>query len=137
MTPETLAALHARCFVMPRPWRANEFASLLETTGVFLIPGDAGFALGREIAGEAELLTLAVDPDRQRRGKGHALLSAFEAEAAKLGAKDAFLEVAENNAAARALYRTAGYTESGRRQAYYRPPAGPRIAAILLRKPLI
>ncbi len=137
MTPDALAALHARCFVTPRPWSADEFASMLTSNGVFLRSSDAGFALGREIAGEVELLTLAVDPDHQRQGNGRALLTAFEAEATKRGATEAFLEVASNNTAAYVLYRAAGYTESGHRPAYYRPPTGPRIAAIIMRKPLI
>jgi ribosomal-protein-alanine N-acetyltransferase len=110
---------------------------MLTSSGVFLQSNDAGFALGREIAGEAELLTLAVNPDHQRQGNGRALLAAFEAEAAKRGATVAFLEVASDNTLACALYRAAGYTESGRRSAYYRPPAGPKIAAIIMRKPLI
>lgn len=137
MTPDALAALHARCFVTPRPWSADEFASMLVSSGVFLQSCDSGFVLGREIAGEVELLTLAVDPAHQRQGNGRALLAAFEAEATKRGAIVAFLEVANNNAAAFALYHVAGYTESGRRPAYYRPPTGPRIAAIIMRKPLI
>ncbi len=137
MTPDALAALHTRCFITPRPWAADEFASLLTSNGVFLQTTAAGFALGREIAGEAELLTLAVDPAHQRQGNGRMLLAAFEAEAAKRGAIVAFLEVASNNTAAYALYHAAGYTESGRRPAYYRPPTGPKIAAIIMRKPLI
>jgi len=110
---------------------------MLASSGVFLQSSDAGFVLGREIAGEAELLTLAVDPALQRQGNGRALLAGFEAEATKRGATDAFLEVADNNTAACALYRAAGYTESGRRPAYYRPPTGPKTAAIIMRKRLI
>lgn len=137
MTPDRLAALHAKCFETPRPWRANEFASLLAAKGVFLHTTDAGFVLGRVIIDETELLTLAVDPAHQRQGHGHALLAAFETDAASRKAKTAFLEVAEDNIAARALYRAAGYSESGRRPAYYRPPQGAKINAIILRKPLI
>jgi len=137
MPPDALAALHARCFETPRPWSAAEFASLCAFSGVFVQTTDAGFAMGREIAGEVELLTLAVDPDHQRQGRGRLLLAAFETEARLRGAKDAFLEVAENNAAACALYYGAGYSESGRRAAYYAPPTGPRIAAIVMHKPLI
>lgn len=137
MTPDVLATLHARCFETPRPWSAAEFASLLGSKGVFLQTNNAGFAMGREIAGEVELLTLAVDPALQRQGHGRRLLIMFEAEARNRGAQDAFLEVARNNTAGQALYLAAGYTESGRRPAYYTPPSGPKIDAILLRKPLI
>lgn len=137
MTPDALAALHARCFETPRPWRAAEFASMLTSYGVFLHSTQAGFILGREIVGEAELLTLAVDPAHQRQGIGRALLAEFEAQAIQRGATVAFLEVACNNAAAIALYRAANYTESGKRPAYYTPPNGPKIDALTMRKPLI
>ncbi|WP_428547083.1 GNAT family N-acetyltransferase [Profundibacter sp.] len=97
----------------------------------------AGFALGREIAGETELLTLAVDPALQRQGHGRRLLTAFEAESRKRGATEALLEVAASNFAARSLYKLVGYRESGRRPLYYTPPQGEKIDAILMRKALI
>ena len=137
MTPDALAALHVRCFTMPRPWSAAEFAALLTSKGVFLRTSPAGFALGREIAGESELLTLAVDPALQRQGHGRRLLTAFEAESRKRGATEALLEVAASNFAARSLYKLAGYSESGRRPLYYTPPQGEKIDAILMRKALI
>jgi len=137
MTPDDLAALHGKCFEMPRPWSAAEFVSMLGSFGVFVKSNDAGFIMGREIAGEAELLTLAVDPDRQRQGHGRILLAAFEAECKVRKAQVAFLEVAENNLAARALYATAGYRESGCRADYYRAPDGAKYGAITLRKSLI
>lgn len=137
MTPDALASLHALCFETPRPWAAHEFASLLTSKGVFLHSTDVGFALGREIIGEVELLTLAVDPTHQRQGHGRALLAGFETESIRLGATQSFLEVSQVNAAARSLYDSAGYAESGRRPAYYTPPTGPKIAAIVMRKPLI
>lgn len=137
MTPDALATLHALCFETPRPWAADEFASLLNSKGVFVHSTEVGFALGREIIGEVELLTLAVDPARQRQGHGRSLLLGFESEAFKRGTKEVFLEVSQVNAAARALYRSAGYAESGRRPAYYTPPTGAKIAAIVMRKPLI
>lgn len=137
MTPDMLAALHARCFETPRPWSADEFAALLATKGVFLCASETGFALGREIVGEVELLTFAIDPAHQKQGHGRALLTTFERDAVKHGATEAFLEVACNNAAACALYQSAGYTESGHRRAYYTPPTGPKIDATMMRKSLI
>lgn len=137
MPPDALAALHARCFETPRPWHAHEFTSMLASYGVFLHSTQAGFILGREIVGEAEVLTLAVDPTSQRQGVGRMLLAKFEAQAIQRGATEAFLEVACDNVAAIALYRTANYTESGKRAAYYSPPNGPKIDALMMRKPLI
>jgi len=78
-----------------------------------------GFAIGRAAAGEAELLTLAVAPDARRKGHGRRLVAAFEAEAARRGARTAFLEVAMTNHAARTLYTRLGYSVTGRRPGYY------------------
>ena len=48
-----------------------------------------------------------------------------------------FLEVAEDNRAARALYAAAGFASVGRRPAYYaRPGAADAVAALILRRDL-
>ena len=85
MAPEALAALHARAFAggVPRPWSAAEFAALVGEAATLIAARDGGFALGRVAGPEAELLTLAVDPDARRRGIGSALVAAFEAAAAR------------------------------------------------------
>ena len=136
MTPDALADLHRRCFVTPRPWRAAEFRDLLAAPGVALFAGAHGFALGRIIAGEAELLTLAVDPDHRRQGHARALLARFEAAALHGAAERTFLEVSAANRAAIGLYRSAGYLESGRRAGYYRDPDGAAVDAVLMEKRL-
>ncbi|SCY81364.1 GNAT family N-acetyltransferase [Paracoccus tibetensis] len=131
--PAALAALHARCFTdRPRPWSAAAFADLLRTRGAFLLETQSGFLLGRAIAGEAELLTLAVAPEARRRGIGAALARDFAARANLLDAETAFLEVAADNLAAQALYAKAGWQEAGRRRNYY----GPDSDALVMRLPL-
>lgn len=132
MTPDDLAALHARCFVTPRPWTAAEFADLLAAPGAFLLTESSGFLLGRVIAGEAELLTVAVDPLARRQGSGRALVLQFAAEARARGAQSAFLEVAEGNEPARALYAACGWQAAGRRRGYYRHPDGRAEDALVL-----
>lgn len=135
MTPAALAALHARSFVTPRPWTEAEIARLLADPLVFLlVEGDAGFLMGRAVAGEAELLTLAVAPEARRRGLGRKLVSRFLYQARLRGAESAFLEVSEENAAARALYARAGFAEVGRRRGYYRDPHGRAVDAVVLRR---
>ena len=135
--PEALAALHRAALPGSRTWSAQEFAALCAARGAILRsrPGQ-GFALGRASADEAELLMLAVLPDRRRQGLGRALLGAFEADAARRGAHIALLEVDATNAPAIALYAGAGYVERGRRRAYYRSPAGERADALILGKRL-
>lgn len=121
MIPEQLATLHARCFAVPRPWHAAEFSALLETAGCFLLIRPVGFLLGRAIAGEAELLTLAVDPDARRRGTGRSLTQEFALAAKERGAKQMFLEVASDNLPAQFLYKSQGWEELGQRPDYYAP----------------
>jgi [ribosomal protein S18]-alanine N-acetyltransferase len=129
---ELLAALHARCFA--QAWSREAFAKLLATPGAFaLLAVDeaqpVGLSLARAAGGEAEILTLCVTPAARRRGAGRALVEATAAEARGRGANDLFLEVAEDNVAARALYLALGFAQAGRRPGYY----GPRDALVLRR----
>ena len=135
MTPAELAALHGRAFTTPRPWTEAELAAFLADPLAFLlVEGDAGFLLGRTVAGEAEVLTLAVAPEARRRGLGRRLVSRFLYQARLRGAETAFLEVAEDNAAAQALYARAGFVLSGRRRGYFRGPDGRAVDALVLRR---
>ena len=114
----TLAALHAVAF--DQPWPQAEIESLMASPGVFaLIVEGQGFILCRAIAGEAEILTLAVDPAARRRGTGRALVEAAAGFASQMAAETLFLEVADDNAAALALYGNAGFEPVGRRRNYY------------------
>jgi ribosomal-protein-alanine N-acetyltransferase len=135
-----MAAAHAVSF--DEPWRADALSTLLEGPGAFaqLIREPrtgtvVGFILARAIAGEAEVLTLAVDPAHRRSGVGRALVEAAAVIAAAAGAWTLFLEVASDNEAALALYRAAGFTEVGRRRAYYRRGKG-AVDALVLRRDL-
>lgn len=138
MTPEMMATTHARAFSgNGQAWSAEDFRTLLQSTHVFHLGGARAFALGRAIADEAELLTLATDPVHRRTGLARACLHAFEVQAAARGAASAFLEVSEDNAAARALYEGAHYTEVGRRKNYYTTGNGSHVDALVLSKRLI
>ena len=135
MTPQEMAALHADAFGdTGRAWSANEIKALLKSPGVFSVSESAAFALGRVVADEAELLTIATRPTARRQGHGMRCLKAFEAAARARGARSAFLEVGEDNPAAIALYQGAGYEHVGRRSAYYTRGDGKRVAALILRR---
>ena len=137
MTPETLAALHARVFRTPPPWTAADFAGVVaDPLSFLLIEGDSGFLLGRAVAGEAELLTLAVAPEARRRGLGRKLVARFLYQSRLRGAERAFLEVSAENVAAIALYESAGFTRAGLRRGYYQTPEGDRIDALVLARDL-
>ena len=90
--------------------------------------------MGRAIAGEAEILTLAVAPEARRQGIARKLMAGFSTEAIKNGAITAFLEVADTNSAAISLYLSNGYVISGRRRRYFDTPQGEKIDAIVMTK---
>ena len=139
MTMDEMAAIHDAAFAgaAPAPWSAGEIAGALLGTGAFATvrPG-IGFAIWRAIAGEGELLTLAVAPGRRRSGYGASLLAEGEARLLGAGARRAVLEVSEANGPARALYAGAGWVQDGRRPGYYRTPDGHRTDALVLAKSL-
>ncbi len=126
-----LARLHAISF--DRPWGAMDIHQLLTTGAAGLIADEAGFILWRAAGGEAEILTLAVDPARRRTGLGHSLTLAALAAATDSGAKVMFLEVAADNPAAIALYEKAGFSRAGLRKAYYVRTKGFADALVLRR----
>ncbi|WP_299781289.1 GNAT family N-acetyltransferase [uncultured Roseobacter sp.] len=129
MTPAELANLHRSAFQSERNWSADEFADLLLSPHVTLIAHSQGFALIRIVAGEAELLTLAVHPDHHRQGIATRLMTQWMSDAA---AQTAFLEVAADNLAAQNLYRKHGFAEAGRRRGYYKRSDGTTVDAVLM-----
>jgi [ribosomal protein S18]-alanine N-acetyltransferase len=138
---QALAELHAACFA--EAWDAEALAALLAMPGAFALmageegPSGEGEALGfvmvRAIAGEAEIISLGVRPERRRHGLGRRLLAAGSAEAALRGTQRLFLEVAADNLPARALYLGSGFAQIGRRENYYRRPGGETAALVLAR----
>ncbi|MGV1683729.1 GNAT family N-acetyltransferase [Sphingopyxis sp. NJF-3] len=92
-----------------------------------------GFSAARVAGPESELLLLAVNPLWRGRGVGRRLIDDWQAWAAREGAEDYFLEMRADNSAAR-LYREAGFSECGRRPAYYRGGDGVVRDAITMRR---
>lgn len=127
---ESLAAVHAEAF--DTPWSAGAFVDLLGQAGILLEAEADGFILIRVVADEAEILTLAVRPSGRRQGLGARLVRAAEARALAAGAERIFLEVAEDNPGARALYAGLGFQPMGRRPRYYARQTGPSVDALLL-----
>lgn len=132
MTPDQLATLHAGAFSATRAWSAQEFASLLDHTGTFIVGDTRSFILTRVVADEAEILTLATDPAMRRKGLARAVLNTALARAHQMGAASMFLEVAEDNTPAIALYTTSGFTQVGRRPGYYTPKNAAPVAALVM-----
>lgn len=134
-----LAEMHGQCF--PEGWSADNFASILVNRGAdgFILSdsdGPAGFCVVQQAVDEAEILTIGVLPDRRQKGVGAVLLGAVTDRLRTGGCRALFLEVADDNLAAIALYEGAGFLAAGRRKGYYRRPDGGRQDALVLRRDL-
>ncbi|MCW2235586.1 GNAT family N-acetyltransferase [Azospirillum canadense] len=131
-----MAALQQACFP-DDPWDAHSIATLAGQAGSFAVLALAGedpvgFVLARVAAEDGEIIAIGVLPDARRGGVGRRLVAAARDGAGRLGATALFLEVAEDNAAARYLYKSCGFFPVGRRPGYYKRPEG-RVAALVLR----
>lgn len=128
------AALHAGSF--DEAWDERALAGLLAMPGAygmlaFLRHQPAGLVVALAAGPDAEVLTLCVLPSFRRRGIAIRLLESVVSRARDAGCDRLLLEVAEDNEEAGALYRKLGFAIVGRRQGYYRRPAGTAAAIIL------
>lgn len=134
---QAIAALHAASF--HRGWSEDEIERLLLDRSILTHRATvrrrlAGFIMSRIVAGEAEILSVAVNSGQQGRGLAQSLLRLHLGRLAGLGVKTVFLEVDEHNEPAIKLYRGTGFYEVGRRTGYYPGgPSGPSNALTLRR----
>lgn len=118
-------------------WTRSQCAGILPLTGVVLtIARDErqqarGFSLQRTIAGESELLLLAVDREARRCGIGSLMLDRFVDASRALCAKRLHLEVRDGNPAT-TMYLVYGFTPEGRRSNYYRGSGGRLFDAVTM-----
>lgn len=134
---EEIAALHAKLF--DPPWDAAAIKGLLEhpaATSLIAVAGSPkaiiGFVIGQLAADEAEILSIGVAPNWQRAGVAAGLLEGLARAARRGDAKRIFLDVAEDNEAARALYQKLGFAEVGRRKRYYQRAGAEPVDALTL-----
>jgi ribosomal protein S18 acetylase RimI-like enzyme len=82
------------------------------------VAGDA-IVLLRRGSRRGRLYSLAVDPGRRGAGLGSALLAAAEDGTLQADRDTLYLEVRDDNAAARRRYDAAGYRETARLETFY------------------
>lgn len=117
-----VATLECQCF--STPWSEEQFRLAFDSR-VFSVFGlrDAGrlvaYVAVYHLAGELEILNVAVHPDHRRRGLGRRLLSILLQVGAKMGIYRAVLEVRTGNAPAIALYEGLRFARAGVRPHYY------------------
>jgi len=137
-----LASIHRACF--DEAWDEEAFRRLMDRPGTFAFLAarseaeteSQAFILIQAAGGESEILSFGTLTAARRKGLARSLLRAAAKEAHHLGAREMFLEVAEDNHAAIALYRGAGFVIVGRREKYYRRADGTVLDAIMLRATL-
>ncbi|HUG36359.1 MAG TPA: ribosomal protein S18-alanine N-acetyltransferase [Candidatus Limnocylindrales bacterium] len=110
------------------PWSAETFSSLLERPGLELLvleheeEGVIGYAVLWCIIDQGELANVALTPRMRGRGLGRHLLGCVMDLARERGIETIFLEVRASNERAHELYRGFGFSDVGRRKAYYDHP---------------
>jgi ribosomal-protein-alanine N-acetyltransferase len=129
-------ALESR--VYPHPWSRGNFVDSLSSgyNSWTLRDEDgrlAGYFLLMPVVDEAHLLNVAVASERQGQGLGLYLLDKVCACARGLSMDSILLEVRPSNLRALKVYERYGFTEIGRRKAYYPAHNGQREDAIVMR----
>ncbi len=144
---ELLASLHAASFCRPgdERWSAQAFTDVLNMPGSFCLlaslhgAGEAvpiGFCACRIAGPESELLSLGVVPAERRRGTARQLILRSMGRCVEGGAREMYLEVAEDNPSAQMLYRSIGFFQVGRRKGYYLRLNDARVDALTMRRDL-
>lgn len=122
-----VVAIEAASF--PRPWSADAFRAELARPFAHCmilrdrLPGTPGDVVAHLVfwvlAGEAQLLNVAVRPDRRGQGLGRRLVAHVVATAEAAGAHLVTLEVRRSNTAAIAVYAALGFAVVAVRARYY------------------
>lgn len=117
------AVLHIEQCSYSFPWSRAVFADCLSSGYDLLGAWDQGrlmgFAVVRQVLDEMHLLNLCVAPDHRSQGVARLLLRSLMQAAREHGAVVISLEVRASNRAARALYRSEGFTDIAVRPDYY------------------
>ncbi len=125
----------------PWPWTIGIFRDCLSAGYPAWVLMEGGAYIGHGVlsvaADEAHVLNVCIDPARQGRGHGRALLRAMVEAARGRGACRVFLEVRPSNPVAFALYQDEGFNEIGRRPRYYPAADNTREDAIVMAMELL
>lgn len=122
---ESIMEIERAAFSVPWSREGIRFELECPDAGVFVATqGDEvlGFAVLHLTKPEGELYNIAVREEHRGQGVGRALLEATLQWAWGQGAEHIYLEVRRSNAAARALYRSCGFSVCGERRNYYEYP---------------
>ena len=121
----------------PLPWSIGIFRDCLNVGyHCYVYESEAkvlAYTIMSAAAGEAHLLNICIDPDRQGQGIGRWVLNEVIRQARARQAETLFLEVRMSNKVARHLYESEGFNEIGRRFDYYPSLSGREDALVFAR----
>jgi [ribosomal protein S18]-alanine N-acetyltransferase len=134
---DDIAALHARLF--DPPWDSTSIGRLIEHPAAAAFVAQvrepkaiAGFVIGQIAADEAEILSIGVAPEWQRRGIARQMVEGLIRAARRAEVDRLYLEVASDNAAALRLYEGLGFTVAAKRKGYYARAGAQPVDALVL-----
>ena len=135
-----LTAIHRRSF--DRGWSASEFQTLLadklvecfvlRRSGFRIKDQVVGFVLARSVLDEAEILTIAIDPDFRKTGGGRDLMDELMRKLYGDRVAKLFLEVDASNKPALSLYQNLGFDKVGERKGYYHSDSDTASLALIM-----
>ena len=141
-----LVYLLGLCFPHERkPWSANQWQDFCvrpESVGFAATGSDdlssslEAVLIAQVLDQEAEIITLAVHPEKRRRGLARRLIEELTKTVANNPKKRILLEVAESSLPARKLYESMGFQVFHRRTGYYKGYSGSD-DALLMEKRMI
>ena len=121
---ESLFEIEMKCFT--DPWSENMVRDLVDSTWdeVWVLEEERilGYINYRFIAGEGELMRIAVLPEYRGHGYSKILMDVMMESAAKNQITDLTLEVRAGNESAIGLYKTYGFVSEAVRKNYYHNP---------------
>ena len=124
---QRVSDIHSASFV--RGWSDGEIEKLLAGPGYFCLvarrPGGGtrslmGFVIVRGVLDEAEIITIATDPSWRQMGVAGKLMDETIRRLLRDRYNHLFLEVAQGNKPARALYESLGFKLVSERKGYYK-----------------
>ena len=132
----SLANLQAQ--KLPPAWPVSDFENLCTHPNRIALKAEddgglLGYAVVQYAADEAEILSIAVAKEAQRRGIGSAILGACIAECERKSIAHIYLDVAEGNRAALKLYGKFGFGVLARRPNYYQAGRSVPETALIMR----
>ncbi len=126
-TDDLRTVAQLECVTFSDPWSEDSLLGMTDSEYYHLVCAEAddsvcGYLAASSVAGESEILRIAVSENYRRRGIGSTLLDSFISERTEAGDCEFFLEVRKSNEPAIGLYTSRRFEVCGTRANYYKCP---------------